>query len=325
MNTMKTQSFFSTLLVSFLLAASAQGQTPRTVQTEVGRTMDVSTVSTCGGDEDCDDALDSRCADGSCSTVLLDTWATLHLVAFVKDGQTVGFEVWNQPVSSRSASGESAISAPRNTRATSSSAQRDGHRETIEVESFSWGSSSSVSTLNQSLSAGRTTGSSTVSSAPMSSFTVCGTYSDATTQGLNRDYCWVISPPGTEVTETSLRTYVIPHVFEQKGRSSASEDWTLSACSRLSPCPLRGTLAQATTRVASPRDVATGQATGKRQHEPVSVATTGTDATTSTDARSVDKSSPVLMTSVTLLRAVTLHADYTTTLIATYDLMTPKK
>jgi hypothetical protein len=31
------------------------------------------------------------------------------------------------------------------------------------------------------------------------------------------------------------------------------------------------------------------------------------------------------MTSVTLLRAVTLHADYTTTLIATYDLMTPKK
>jgi hypothetical protein len=324
MNTMKTQSFFSTLLVSFLLAASAQGQTPRTVQTEVGRTMDVSTVSTCGGDEDCDDqdddTLDRLCADGSCSTVLLDTWATLHLVAFVKDGQTVGFEVWS-PRSNREAP-TSSIPHPRGT---SSSAQRDGHKETIEVESFSWGSSSSGSTLNQSLSAGRTTGSSTVSSAPMSSFTVCGTYSDATTQGLSKDYCWLISPPGTEVSEASLRTYVIPHVFEQKGRSSASEDWTLSACSRLSPCPLRGTLAQATTRVASPRDVATGQATGKRQHEPVSVATTGTDATTSTDARSVDKSSPVLMTSVTLLRAVTLHADYTTTLIGTYDLKALKK
>lgn len=297
MNTMKTQSFFSTLLVSFLLAASAQGQTPRTTQAEVGRTMDGSTVSICNNDHDCDDALDSRCADGSCSSVTLDSWDDLHLVAVVKDGQTVGFEVWNQPVSSRSASGESAISAPRNTRATSSSAQRDGHRETIEVESFSWGTTN-IGTA----------------------FTVCGTYSDATTQGLSKDYCWVISPPGTEVTEASLRTYVIPHVFEQKGRSSASEDWTLSACTRLSPCPLRGTLAQATTRVASPRDVATGQATGKRQHEPVSVATTGTDATTSTDARSVDKSSPVLMTSVTLLRAVTLHADYTTTLIATYDL-----
>jgi hypothetical protein len=31
------------------------------------------------------------------------------------------------------------------------------------------------------------------------------------------------------------------------------------------------------------------------------------------------------MTSVTLLRAVTLHADYTTTLIGTYDLKALKK
>lgn len=286
MNTMKTQSFLALLLLSFLLAVSAQGQTDVLVVDGTGRV----------GLEECDDR--------SCTTVVLDTWDNLHLVALFRDGLRIGYEVWsprsNAPETRGVATGGSVLSQGlRNARIADTTPARDGHKEPITIDSFSWG----------------TTNVGTVS-------TVCGTLTDATTQEV-MDYCWVISSPETDVSEASLRTYVIPHVFEQKGRSARQEDWTLSVCN---PCTLTlsGTSRDATSgraSVVSPRDAASGLPTGKRQHKPVSVSTTtGADAAASTTTQQLDKSSPQLM-----LRVVTLHTDNTATVIATYDLKMAKK